>query len=312
MRLVPLQLRREHGPSGGQAFYNSLVNQFAEWGVDFIKADDITGYPREIEALAGAIAQCGRDMALSLSPGGQTNKERMPVYVQANMLRTTTDIWDNRNDLDKAFAAWETYNDVRVEGFWPDLDMIPFGHLMLWNPREQGAAITDDDNLELSGKGHERMSGLSRNQKRTFITVRALAASPLFMGGDLPTSDEEAFDLITNREMLACNQNGVMGRLVHRRDGIDVWMTPSASERGAGWIGVFNRTEEERRVGLSRSELGLEAGAAYTFGSLWTHEEPWSDDGFQLDAEIGPDGVLFLAYRMAEGLPTQPREEERA
>ena len=49
----------------------------------------------------------------------------------------------------------------------------------------------------------------------TFITLRALSASPLMVGGDLPTMDEFSLRLITNAEMIACNQNGVMGRLVY-------------------------------------------------------------------------------------------------
>jgi hypothetical protein len=113
---------------GAQPFYNSWINQLAYWGVDFIKADDITGFLREIEALVKAIEQCGRDIVLSLSPGGQTTLERMPAYTLTNMLRTTKDIWDNRGDLDKAFDAWEKYNDIRIPGFWLDkiAAFVPF------------------------------------------------------------------------------------------------------------------------------------------------------------------------------------------
>ena len=37
----------------------------------------------------------------------------------------------------------------------------------------------------MTGKGSRRMSGLNPAQKRTFMTMRALGASPLFMGGNL-------------------------------------------------------------------------------------------------------------------------------
>ena len=63
----------------GQAYYDSLMELYASWGVDFIKCDDICNtniYPanpysarHEIEMLAKAIARCGRPIVLSLSPG---------------------------------------------------------------------------------------------------------------------------------------------------------------------------------------------------------------------------------------------------
>lgn len=281
---------------GAQAFYQSVVDLFAEWEVDFIKADDITGHPREIEALAQAIERCGRPIVLSLSPGGQTAPERMDAYRRADMLRITRDIWDNRADLDRAFEAWEKYSGVRIPGFWFDLDMIPFGRLQLWNPRDDRAADADDGNEELSGKGFERMSGLTREQKYTFITMRALAASPLFIGGDLLSSDEFSFELITNREMIACNRNGVMGALIYRNGGIDVWKT-KRRDGGAGWIGIFNRTPESRTVRLPIEHLGLPACHSQGGGlsNIWHHPRYAIRDGL-LESTLPADGVLFLKY----------------
>jgi len=61
---------------GAQEFYNSLINQMADWGVDFIKYDDLVPYPKEIEGIANAIEQCGKPMVLSLSPGGDVDPNR--------------------------------------------------------------------------------------------------------------------------------------------------------------------------------------------------------------------------------------------
>ena len=71
----------------------------------------------------------------------------------------------------------------------------------------------------------ERVSSFSKDEKYTFITLRALSASPLIMGGDLPTSDQSSFDLLTNKKMLACNQNGIVGKLLSAKDGIEIWKT---------------------------------------------------------------------------------------
>ncbi|MFC5649711.1 glycoside hydrolase family 27 protein [Paenibacillus solisilvae] len=285
---------------GAQAYYDGLIAMLAGWGVDFIKADDITGYPREIEAIAKAIEKSGRPMLLSLSPGGQTSPQYMTSYKKANMLRTTRDIWDNRADLDKAFEAWNAFGAFGGDGFWTDLDMIPFGHLQLWKPRNDGKSLEDTPaEEELNGKGHERMSGLTGTQKHTFMTIRALAASPLFMGGDLPTSDDLSFALLTNRDMLACNQNGIVGTRVYQREELEAWRTPHRSVDGEGWIGIFNRGASERQVRLTLEELGLQSSRQMTgfkFRSIWQDPPDYQVRDNVLTASIDGDGVLFIHY----------------
>ena len=57
---------------GSQAYYDSIAELYASWGVDFIKADDMGSHlyqPAEIKALALAIRKTGRPMLLSISPG---------------------------------------------------------------------------------------------------------------------------------------------------------------------------------------------------------------------------------------------------
>jgi hypothetical protein len=46
---------------GGQDYYDSILALYASWGVDYIKADDMSSpyHAGEIEALSRAIARCG-------------------------------------------------------------------------------------------------------------------------------------------------------------------------------------------------------------------------------------------------------------
>ena len=55
----------------GQLYYNSIMDLYASWGVDFIKIDDLSRpfYTDEIHMIRKAIDQTGRPMVLSLSPG---------------------------------------------------------------------------------------------------------------------------------------------------------------------------------------------------------------------------------------------------
>lgn len=101
----------------------------------------------------------------------------------------------------------EKWSGYEIPGFWLDMDMIPFGKLQLMSP----ATLNKEDirkSALYAGKGYTRESELSKDQMKTFITMRALSASPLMIGGDLLTMDEYSYSLLTNPYILACNQNG--------------------------------------------------------------------------------------------------------
>ncbi|MEQ8549724.1 MAG: glycoside hydrolase family 27 protein [Cyclobacteriaceae bacterium] len=288
---------------GAQEFYNSLVNQMAEWGVDFLKYDDLVPFPKEIEGITNAIAQCGRPMVLSLSPGGKLNPDNIETFKRANMLRVTPDIWDEQKGIDQCFAAWRKWQGREELGFWIDMDMIPFGQLQLMSPRPSGVdkAATKADvhkkiasgelaNIELlAGKGFNRWSELTKDQMYTFITMRALAASPLMMGGDLPSLDDFSLSLITNKQILACNQNGVMGNLISDNHGIEIWTTRE-KKSNAGWSGIFNRTESTQTLKVSAQTFGLEGDKSYELTDIWVKNE------LQEEVTISPNGVVFIRF----------------
>ena len=72
-----------------RAYYESLFSMYAQWGVDFIKCDDIAReYPhceKEIELISAACRGCGRDMVLSLSPGPAPLEKAEHLKKHANM-----------------------------------------------------------------------------------------------------------------------------------------------------------------------------------------------------------------------------------
>ena len=276
----------------------------AEWGVDFIKYDDIVPFPEEVKAVANAITQCDRPMALSLSPGGDVDPNHFEAFQRGQMLRVTPDIWDDQKGIDECFAEWRKWQGKERPGFWIDMDMIPFGQLQLMSPKPAGVEGHESKGelmqkmksgeltpFELlAGKGFNRWSEFTKDQMYTFITLRALSASPLMMGGDLPTLDEFSLKLITDKDVLECNQNGVMGGLVYEEAGIEIWRTPKKDSK-EGWIGIFNRTGEQKSVALTTENLGLEAAASHKLQDIWKNV-----DASTLFFEINPNGVVFLKY----------------
>ena len=105
----------------GRAYYASIFQLYAQWGVDFIKCDDICReLPHEEEelvALSEALRGCGRDMVLSLSPGAAL-PEKAELYKEvANMWRITDDFWDNWDQLYDMFGRCRTWCIHTLDSF---------------------------------------------------------------------------------------------------------------------------------------------------------------------------------------------------
>jgi alpha-galactosidase len=276
---------------GAKEYYNSVVELLSGWGVDFIKYDDIVHKPKEINAVADAIEKSGRVIRLSISPGDDINPEYYATYQRADMIRISRDIWDLREDIQISFDQWDHMLPYADKGFWLDMDMIPFGHIRVNYPATK-------NNLT-AGRGYDRMDYFSDAQKKSFITQRAMAASPLFMGGALTTSPKSVFELITEPNMLQCDQNGVTGKLVTRVQNysskIDIWKTPHKTNPDEGWIGVFNRNPYLDIIKFDKKELGLNPEMNYSLYDIWGKKI--MDDTASFIFEIPDDDVVFIHYK---------------
>lgn len=280
---------------GAQEWYDGLIRHLADMGVDMIKYDDIVPYPAEVEAVSEAIKKTGKPILLSLSPGNNAPVEAIQSFQKAQMLRVTQDVWDHAHYLDDCFEAWEKWTGKESENFWIDMDMIPFGQLLMMSPREEMQIEGGDKAVRLAGNGYRRWQQFSQDQMFTFITLRALSASPLMVGGDLPTMDGFSLRLLTDPEMLACNQNGVMGKRVSFAYGLDVWRTPEKSTKKAGWIGVFNRTDRLGTFTLTPTSIGLDADV--TVYHIWKGRKKYRvSSASPIEMDVSPDGVLFFRY----------------
>jgi len=275
---------------GAQEYYNSVLELHAEWGVDFIKYDDIVHKPREINAVADALEKTGRDIALSISPGNDINPELYETFKRADMIRISRDVWDLQEDIDISFERWEQIKPYADKGFWLDMDMIPFGHIRINYPLTL--------NKLNSSRGYERMDNFSYAQKKSFITQRSMAASPLFMGGDLKSSPNIVFELITDPDMLACNQNGVTGELVTRISDystkVDIWKTPHKTNTNDGWIGVFNRNPYMEFIKFDKEKLGLNKAVSYHLYDIWGKKI--MEDAESFIFEIPGNDVVFIHF----------------
>ncbi|MCG3148729.1 MAG: hypothetical protein PCFJNLEI_02174 [Verrucomicrobiae bacterium] len=270
---------------GGRAYYASVIVQLADWGVDFIKYDDMIPAPDEVDAVADALAACPRPMVLSLSPGDGHHSDRWATYQRANLIRLTGDIWDDRDGFAQVFERWQKLQDRLATwpaGCWVDQDMIPFGELCLWNP-DRGVPV---GHVAFAGKGVHRRCQFTPAQQRTFLTMRALGASPLFMGGHLPGTDDATFALLTDPDLLACNQNATPGHVTMLSDTLALWQSPERDAPQRGWLGLFNRDPQNVQT-VSLDPVRLDLPRKTEFHVIWG------------ETQLLPDDVLFVRYESA-------------
>jgi alpha-galactosidase len=124
---------------GAQAYYDSIAELYASWGVDLLKVDCIRSRPYkgdEIRMLSVALHKCGRPIVLSLSPGPAPIEKTDEMSEYAQMWRISNDIWDlwrSAKDYPQRvghqFANVAKWASSSKPGHWADADMLPVGHL---------------------------------------------------------------------------------------------------------------------------------------------------------------------------------------
>ena len=204
---------------GTQEDYDSVFQLFAEWGVDFVKVDDISRpYHRaEIEAIRKAIDRTGRPMVLSLSPGETPLAEGEHVSQHANMWRISDDFWDKWPVLLEQFERLRKWTEFRGPGHFPDADMLPLGTIDMGR----------------------RTTRFTKDEQYTLMTLWSIARSPLIFGGDMTRMDDFTLSLITNEEVIAADQNSSGNRQFFNHDGLIAWVAnaPNSSDK---YLAVFN------------------------------------------------------------------------
>ncbi|KAL1802240.1 hypothetical protein ACET3Z_030887 [Daucus carota] len=184
----------------GRAFLRSLYQQYADWGVDYVKHDCVFGDDLDISEIRVASKfwrERNSSIIYSLSPGtGVTPTMAKEINNLVNMYRITGDDWDlwqdvaSHFDISRDFAAAHMTGAKALSGkSWPDLDMLPLG----W--------LTDPG----VNHGPYRNCKLSLNEQKTQMTLWSMARSPLMFGGDMRSIDKSTIRIIAHPVLLEIN-----------------------------------------------------------------------------------------------------------
>jgi alpha-galactosidase len=248
------------GTAAGQAWYDSLFAQYAQWGIDFVKIDDMlnnttkTYHQAEADAIRKSVDKSGRAIVVSFSPGAD-DPTWLPSSVadlnaDADMWRMVDDFWDYKaiTNLAGVFTSagtWQASSGL-VQGHWPDTDMLPFGYL---GPRCEWHA---------SGE-----TTFTHNDQVTIVSLWSILPSPLIFGGNVQSLMTDATTgpwtvaLLTNEEVLAINQDafGTHARRIVQQGTTEVWARDLSGNRKA--VALFNRSTQDAMISVSFAQLGV-------------------------------------------------------
>lgn len=265
--------------AAGQAWYDSLLRQYAAWGIDLLKVDCISDHPykaAEIRMIRRAIDKSGRPIVLSLSPGPTQLEHAAEVASLANMWRISDDIWDLweahagfpqsvKSQFDRT-AAWASH---ARPGNWPDADMLPLGELR-----------------PAPGWGKPRSTSLTLDEQRTLMTLWAMARSPLIIGTNLTLLDAPTLALLTQPAVLRIDQHATSSKEMMREGDLIFWQAKLAGGHHA--VAIFNTGDTP----------AMADGALNKLKDEYTHKlhltDAWTGNKLGKLSEIPPHGCILL------------------
>ncbi len=223
---------------------------YAAWGMDYLKYD-LCSYRRILqqeapndpdkanemmkqayEKMHQALIAAGRPIVYSLCQYGLDAVWEWGPSVGGNVWRTTGDINPTFDRITLIGFSQAGLSKYAGPGHWNDPDMLEVGN----------GKLTPDEN-------------------RLHMSLWVILAAPLLAGNDLSTMPPDTVAVLTNREVLAIDQDplGVQGDRVSESGPVEIWSKPLKG--GAKAVGLFNRGESALPVTLKLSEVGFSQGA---------------------------------------------------
>lgn len=286
---------------GAQAYYDSVFELIAAWGVDYVKVDDLSrpyhANEKEVEAIRKAIDHSQRPMVLSLSPGETALTAAEHVQQHANLWRISDDFWDSWPALHEQFERLRKWNPSRGPGHWPDADMLPLGVL------EMG----------------KRKTHFTPEEQYTLMTLWSIARSPLMLGADMTKLDEFTLSLLTNDEVLAVNQTSSGNKELSHRGEAVVWVADVANSKDK-YLAVFNApasktNQAAAKIPVRLADVGFSGKVKVR--DLWQRKDIGAFSGEFVPELPGHGAGLYrlageLADKSSELAPAAPPDLDKA
>ena len=269
------------GYEGSYQHEEQDAKTWAAWGVDYLKYDWCHSSTQDAKSsyanIRNALDAAGRPIVLSICEWGSHQPWLWGKDVGGNLWRTTGDIQ----------ARWSGKKE------WKPGDCCSFGVVDIIDAEDSiysyaGPGNWNDPDMLEVGNGE-----LTAAENRSHFSFWALLAAPLMAGNDLRDMKAEVHDILTNKEVIAVNQDplGRQGRRVWKNGDLEVWSKPLA--RGARAVILFNRGATEQEITARWGDLDYPEGLSAAVRDLWEKKDLGRVSG-RFSAKVPSHGVVMV------------------
>jgi len=266
------------GPKTCAGYEGSLGHEeqdaqtYAQWGIDYLKYDWCQPPPQRVDDMKNAytkmhdaLVKTGRPIVLSLCQYGWHKVWEWGPSAGGNLWRTTGDITDRYNSMAEIGFNQNGLEKFAGPGHWNDPDMLEVGN-----------------------------GSMNEDEYRTHFSLWAMLAAPLIMGNDLTRMTPYTLDILTNREVIAVDQDplGKQGFRVAEEGPFEVWMKPMSD--GSKVVGLFNRQRTGEQITANFTQIGMHGEAAVR--DLWLKKDVGTFKDFY-SAYVPPHGVVLVRIK---------------
>jgi alpha-galactosidase len=272
------------GRPGGLGHEYQDALRYAAWGVDYLKYDWCNTTTQDAKAsyanIRAALDASGRAIVLSICEWGTAKPWLWGKEVGGNLWRTTGDISDK----------WAG------QAKWPDGSCCSNGMLAIVDQQVglqsyAGPGHWNDPDMLEVGNG-----GMSDNEYRAHFSLWAMLAAPLIAGNDLRDIRPEIHDILTNKEVIAVDQDslGREGERVWKNGDLEVWAKQLRD--GSRAVILLNRGSVEAEISANWEDLGYPSRVSASVRDLWQHKDLGKFTG-KFSAPVTSHGVVMVTVR---------------
>jgi alpha-galactosidase len=263
---------------GSRGYEFQDARQYAAWGVDYLKYDWCNHSTQNSEAsyslMRDALAKSGRPIVFSLCEWGST-KPWLWAKDVGNLWRTTGDIvpkWstNEKNDGLGVVEILDLQDGLQTyagPGHWNDPDMLEVG-----NP------------------------GMSPTEYRSHFIMWCILSAPLMAGNDIMHMSNETRDILTNKEMIAVDQDplGIQGHRVRKDGEQEIWSKQLSD--GSRAVALLNRGASEQNMTANWTDIGYPASLSAQVRDVWNHKDLGNKTG-SFSASVPSHGVVVIKVK---------------
>lgn len=272
------------GRPGGRGHEYQDAVMYASWGVDYLKYDWCSAgtqdAPASYATMAAALKATGRPIVFSICEWGTHKPWLWGAEAGGNLWRTTDDITDRFEGRIKWPDGKCCSNSV-LSILDQEADLYSYAGPGHWN---------DADMLEV-GNG-----GMTNTEYRTHFSLWCLLAAPLMAGNDLANMSAETKAILTNREVIAVDQDalGAQGRRVKKDGDSEVWS--KEMKDGSRTVILLNRSASEASISVAWTDIGYPDHVSASVRDLWAAKDLGKFTG-SFQASVPGHGVVMVIVK---------------